>query len=113
MRTNKRLIVISYDETTSEGKEILLWSPVWSAIAWTDNASLRFIASISTPDLAKHLDMSGPVSMKVWYDSLPTITCVDLLSIKQWWSNREYGAPKEESQSIIEADTLVDPLAGK
>lgn len=51
----KRSVLIAYDETDEDVKNILLLLPVWAGKAWIDNAELRYISLSEDRDLGKTL----------------------------------------------------------
>ncbi len=55
LKSEKRLIIITYKEADPVAREILLRTPMWGAQAWTDAATLRFLIADQTPELASHL----------------------------------------------------------
>lgn len=99
----KRFIIIGYDETDKVSQEVLLRSPVWSANAWSDNASLRFYTLQGAPDIAHELGHTHGVIQKVYYIWKETYSSTDIESIKSWWKDRCY-------DTWTTPDTL-DPLA--
>ena len=64
---SKRLILIGYNEEDPVTQEVLLRGPIWSTMAWSDNASLRFFSIQSSGELATHLGITSPVDMRVYY----------------------------------------------
>lgn len=86
----KRFILIGYDESSPLSQEIVLRTPLWSANAWTDNASLRFYTYTLSPDITSHLGALPPVDMRVYYQGNEVHHFSDIESIKNWWKNRNY-----------------------
>lgn len=63
--TDKRVILIAYDETNPVGQEIRLLSPVWLTRAFMDTARLRYISLTESRDLAMSLGLTSPLDMRV------------------------------------------------
>lgn len=63
--TEKRVIIIAYDETNPIAQDIRLLSPVWLTRAFMDTARLRYISLIESSDLANDLGIVGPIDMRV------------------------------------------------
>jgi hypothetical protein len=123
LKTNKRVIVIAYDQSHTSSREVLLRSPVWMAKAFSDIAELRFVESGSSSDLTNHLGISTPLDMHVWYIGEETFRSTALAEILGWWDSRCYDG-KDESRSPekkeasseaqkMSPDAPSDPLAGK
>ena len=87
---SKRLILIAYDEEEAISQDIVLRSPVWSTMAWSDNASIRFFSIQSSSELATHLGITSPVDMRVYYGGGETHHFTDIESMKKWWKDRCY-----------------------
>ena len=66
--TEKRVILIAYDETDPVAQEIRLLSPVWLIRAFMDTARLRFISIIESAELSNNLGLSSPLDMRVRYE---------------------------------------------
>lgn len=49
----KRAILIAYDETDEDVKNILLFLPIWASKAWIDGAELRYISLAEDKDLGR------------------------------------------------------------
>ena len=126
--TKKRVVLIAYNETHPDAKEILLRSPIWSAKAWSDAAEVRFVEISKESEIASHLDIKTPVDMKVWYIGEETFHGTDVASIMKWWETRCYdGKPgeetaKEETKEAPKAEKMeakteetapADPLSDK
>lgn len=65
--TDKRVIIIAYDETDLVAQEIRLLSPVWLTRAFMDTARLRYISLTESRDLAMSLGLTSPLDMRVIY----------------------------------------------
>lgn len=121
LRTSKRFILIAYDETHPDARDIVLRSPVWAARAWSDASELRFVEKGVSPDIIKNLDITTPLDMRVWYIWQETFHATDLLSIQAWWQTRLYDGSIVESpvsgekskNPPAQSDSIIDPLAGK
>lgn len=87
---SKRFILMAYTEEDAPSQEMLLWSPVWSTLAWSDNASIRFFSVQSAPEIAQHLGVNTSVDMRVYYGWGETWHFTDVESIKKWWKDRCY-----------------------
>ena len=90
LKKEKRFILIATEDGSKESQEILLRSPIWSTIVWTENASLRFLSLSTAPELGRNHDFTGPVSMKVYWNGEVKHSFSDIDSIKKWWDNRDY-----------------------
>lgn len=53
--SEKRAILIAYDENEKIAQEVLLRSPVWAAKAWMDHAEIRYVSLTKNPDLARSI----------------------------------------------------------
>ncbi len=134
--TKKRIILIAYDETSLESREILMRTPLWSTQAWSDAAEIRFVETSKESELTTHLAIQTAVDMKVWYIWEETFHGSDVASIMKWWEKRCYDGkyedtPKDEKKETTAPDITqpqtetnveakpepipetVDPLAGK
>ncbi|MDD2694164.1 MAG: hypothetical protein PHY14_04530 [Candidatus Gracilibacteria bacterium] len=117
----KRLILIGYDETNPLSQELLLWTPVWSTQAWSDNASLRFFSLQTSPEIARQFGFTSGVDMRVFYVGEETLHLTDMGTIKTWWKNRYYDGniPEEKPSSTTETpipedkNPIEDPLNQK
>jgi hypothetical protein len=126
LRTSKRFVLITYDESDPLSREIILRSPVWSAQAWSDAAELRFVEVSSGPDIVWNLGINTTVDMRVWYIGNETFHGTDVETIKKWWKTRCYDG-KESDQGSVSSNQvittssqtpgssgeIIDPLAGK
>jgi hypothetical protein len=122
LRTKKRVILITYDETHTDAREILLRSPVWSAKAWSDAAELRFVEMKVWSEIATELGVTSSVDMRVWYIWEETYHGMSIESILSWWETRCYDgkspegadaeSPKPENNQT-KPSRVVDPLAEK
>jgi hypothetical protein len=126
LRTSKRSVLITYDESDPLSREIILRSPVWSAQAWSDAAELRFVEVSSGPDIVRNLGITTPVDMRVWYTGNETFHSTDPEAIKKWWKMRCYDGKEMDQGSVSNDQTkdknqktetsspdIIDPLAGK
>lgn len=126
--TKKRIILIAYDETNSDSREILMRMPIWSAQAWSDAAEIRFVETSKESELATYLAVSTPVDMRVWYIGEETFHGSEVASIIKWWETRCYDGKFEENEKKSESPkndsgmaqeekkevpVVSDPLAGK
>jgi hypothetical protein len=134
--TKKRIIMIAYDETSLESREILMRIPLWSTQAWSDAAEIRFVETSKESELTTHLAIQTPVEMKVWYIWEETFHGSDVASILKWWQSRCYDGKYEDIKKDETKETPapeatppqgeqradkkseptpveVDPLAGK
>lgn len=105
--TEKRIVVIAYDETNPVGQEIRLLSPVWLTRAFMDTARLRYISLVESQDLAMSLGLTSPLDMRVRFAWEETAHLTDISDIKTWWQSPVYTKIELKDQPII------DPLAGK
>lgn len=108
LKKEKRFILIATEDGSKEAQEILLWSPVWSTIVWTENASLRFLSISTTPELARSQDFIGPVSMKVYWNGEVKHSFSDLPSLKKWWENRDYDGGENRTSETPVASTPTE-----
>ena len=95
LRTIKRLIVITYDQSDASSHEILLRSPVWVTKAWSDAAELRFVERSASPDIVSSLGVTTPLDMRVWYIGTETFHANDIGPILEWWKTRCYDGKSE------------------
>lgn len=112
----KRSILIAYDETDDEVKNLLLLLPLWGWKAWMDKAELRYISLRENADLAKTIKIKWPIEMRIGYDGNDCFKTNKLSEIKEWWTNRYYVKPeieKKKAPKKEEVEEAVDPLAGK
>ena len=63
--TEKRVVIIAYDETDPVAQEIRLLSAVWLTRAFMDTASLRYISLTESRDLVTNLGLTSPIDMRV------------------------------------------------
>jgi len=106
--SQKRVILIGYDETSSLAQEVLLLSPIWSTQAWTDNATIRFYTPQVASELTTHIGFSTHVDMRIFYGSQETFHATDMENIKNWWKNRIYDTMPASSEN--NTTTSPDPL---
>lgn len=66
--TEKRAIIIAYDETDIVAQEIRILSPVWLTRAFMDTTRLRYISLIESRDLASNLGLTSPLDMRVRFE---------------------------------------------
>ncbi len=131
--TKKRAVLIAYNETIPETREVLMRMPIWSTQAWSDAAEVRLVEISKESEIASHLGIQTALDMKVWYIGEETFHGTDLASIIKWWETRCYDgkteedtqeAPAENPEAKQEPETPstektdepiagVDPLAGK
>ncbi len=104
--TEKRVILIAYDETDPVAQEIRLLSPVWLIRAFMDTARLRFISIIESAELSNNLGLSSPLDMRVRYEWIETTQLGNIDEIKKWWQSPVYKVADPDDQKPI------DPLAG-
>ncbi len=111
---SKRLILIGYDASHDLAQDILLRSPIWSTIAWSDNATIRFYTPQLANDLARHLRFDTPVDMRIYFGGAETYRSTDIEAIKLWWKARCYDGietvTSPETDPVVPADTTADPL---
>ena len=105
--TDKRVIIIAYDETDLVAQEIRLLSPVWLTRAFMDTARLRYISLTESRDLAMSLGLTSPLDMRVIYQWQETAHLTDISDSKSWWLSPVYTNIEPKDQPI------TDPLAGK
>lgn len=106
--TQKRVIIIAYDDKNEVAKEIRLLSTIWITKAFMDNAKLRFIDLGEVSDFVNGLTLTSPLDMRIRYEWIETYHIDTLDAIKKWWQSPQY---TQVSQSNEEA--TIDPLAGK
>jgi hypothetical protein len=105
--TEKRVIIITYDETDLVADDIRLLSPIWLTRAFMDTARLRYISLIESRDLIGSLGLTSPIDMRVRFAWEETAHFTDISDIKAWWQNPTYIKTEPKEQIIS------DPLAGK
>ena len=95
----KRAISIAYDSRDSVSEDIRVMSPIWSTLAWTDTAQLKFIEISTNEDLSRNIGFKWPLEMRVSYMWEEYIRCNTLEDIKNWWKTRTYKKdnPKEST----------------
>ena len=125
VRSAKRLIVITYDQSDVSSRELLLRAPVWATRAWSDATELRWVERSASPDIVSSLGVTTPVDMHVWYMSQETFHGKDVESILAWWKTRCYDGKSMNNEELIMHNdkpskptqepekTTSDPLAGK
>jgi hypothetical protein len=65
--TQKRVILIAYDETNPIAHDVRISSPVWITRAFIDTARLKYISLIESRDLTVNLGLTSPLDMRVIY----------------------------------------------
>jgi hypothetical protein len=90
IQTNKRCILICYDEKDASAREILLRSPIWAAKAFSDIAELRFLEVGTAPAVTEELGVNTRLDMRVWYIGEMTFHSTGLEEILAWWDTRCY-----------------------
>lgn len=55
--SKKRSIIIAYDNTNPNNEFVRIMIPVWSSLAWTDTASMRYIELSNNSELSKNLNI--------------------------------------------------------
>ncbi|MBC7504063.1 hypothetical protein H7169_03755 [Candidatus Gracilibacteria bacterium] len=105
--TDKRVVIIAYDETHAIAGDIRLLSSVWLTRAFMDTTQLRFISMIESADLSRNLGFSTPLDMRVRFEGEETLHLTDITAIKQWWQSPVYKKIDPIDQK------LIDPLAVK
>ncbi len=101
---SKRLILIGYDENDAVTEDITLRLPVWSTLAWSDNAALKCIAVGNTAELANHLNIKSPVDMRVYYGGREMFRFTDIIAVKNWWADRCYIDEAQSSELSADAE---------
>jgi hypothetical protein len=111
LQTRKRAILIGYDGTHPQAREVLLRAPLWGTQAWSDAADLRYIDTSLLPQLAREMGFLSPVNMRVWYTGKETFFTDDLSLLLNWWNGRCYDGldPKTE----VVPQTPMDPLGNQ
>lgn len=110
----KRSILVAYDESDETIKNLALLFPIWGTKAWMDTASLKFLSLTKNRDLAKTLNISGPIEMRVAYNGKEYLKTNTLEEIKSWWENRCYTDEVSTPPSSEKTDTpqpVHDPLS--
>lgn len=110
LKKEKRFILIATEDGSKEAQEILLRSPIWSTIVWTENASLRFLSLSTTPEFARNHDFTGPISMKVYWNGEVKHSFSDIESIKKWWENRDYDGGENQAPEAPVSSELKETV---
>jgi hypothetical protein len=110
--TEKRIIVIAYDETHPICSEIRLLSTVWITRAFIDNAKIKFLSLTESLDLAKNIWFTGPVDMRVYFEWNEVQHLINIEDIKKWWKSPIYKVETTDNPIKTE-ESILDPLAGK
>jgi len=105
--TEKRVIIIAYDESQPVSQDIRPLVPVWMTRAFMDTAKLRFISLTESADLSKNLDLTSPIDMRIRFQWEETLQLTTIADIKKWWQDTTYKKIEPEEPKTI------DPLAGK
>jgi hypothetical protein len=105
--TEKRVVLIAYDESDPVSQDIRLLSPVWLTRAFMDTARLRYISLRESSDLAASLGLISPLDMRVVYQGQETVHLTTMADIRAWWQSPVYIKTESSDQAPI------DPLAGK
>lgn len=106
--TQKRVIIVAYDDKNEVAKEIRLLSTIWITKAFMDNAKLRFIDLGEVSDFVNGLALTSPLDMRIRYEWVETYHINTLDAIKKWWQSPQYIPVSQPSE-----ETTIDPLAGK
>ncbi len=109
--TEKRVVIIWYDEAHTLATEIQLLSTVWLTRAFMDNTKLRFIWLSESSDFARNIGIIGPLDMRVRFEWEETYHFNDITEIKKWWQATVY--KKATWDNAIKDAPSVDPLAAK
>ncbi len=96
----KRAILIAYDGREEMSEYVRLMMPVWATQAWSDAAELKYLEISTYPDLAKTLNIVGPIEMRVIYSGEESVRHSTLQAIKDWWKTCNY-LPPDSSRSPI------------
>ncbi len=106
--TQKRVIIVAYDDKNEVAKEIRLLSTIWITKAFMDNAKLRFIDLGEVSDFVNGLALTSPLDMRIRYEWAETYHINTLDAIKKWWQSPQYIPVSQSSE-----EATIDPLAGK
>ena len=106
----KRLILIGYDEKHPLAQELLIRAPLWSTLAWGDNATIRFYTPQGASELARHLHFDAPFDMRVYYGGNETFHAKDIEAIKAWWKDRCYDGLDREKSTPVESSASSSPI---
>lgn len=109
--TEKRVIILAYDDTDEFAKDVQLYSTVWLTRAFLDVAKCRFLNIKEFPDLAQNLGLVWPVDMRVRFEWEETYRITNGDDIKKWWKATSY--KKTETDNSTTKETPFDPLATK
>jgi hypothetical protein len=109
--SSKRAIIIAYDNRDAVSESIRIMMPVWATQAWTDAAELRYIETSGNADLARNLNIVGPLEMRISYmgDEYARLHTLD--DIRAWWKARCYKKDTPVDASEAGATNSIDPLA--
>ncbi len=109
--TEKRVVIIAYDETQDVAKEIRLLSTIWMTRAFMDTAKLRFIILDESLDFIRNNGFVGPLDMRVRFEWEETFHFADISEIKNWWQSPIYRLG--DTQKGPKKEMPIDPLLGK
>jgi hypothetical protein len=107
----KRAILIAYDNRDPQSESIRLMMPVWATQAWTDASEIKYIETSGNADLARNLNIVGPLEMRISYmgDEYARLGTLD--DIRAWWKARCYRKDTPVEASEVDVTNSVDPLA--
>ena len=107
---SKRLILIWYDEKSPLVPELLLRAPLWSTLAWWDNATIRFYTPQLASELARQLGIDTPVEMRIYFGGVETFHATDIEVIKSWWKDRCYDGLDSSQWKNVQSDSHPEPI---
>ncbi len=109
----KRVILISYDETHAVANDIRLFSTMWITRAFVDNAKIKFISLTQSRDLVSNLWLVDSIDMRVFFEWNQIHQITEINKIKDWWKNPIYKMEESSVQSESTETAPIDPLSGK
>jgi hypothetical protein len=88
--SSKRAVLIAYDNRDPMSEPIRIMMPIWATQAWTDAAELKYIETSTNEELARNLNIAGPLEMRISYlgDEYARLHSID--EIRAWWKARCY-----------------------
>jgi hypothetical protein len=107
----KRAVLIAYDSRDPISESIRLMMPIWATQAWTDASELKYIEISGNEELARNLNIVGPLEMRITYmgDEYTRLHTID--EIRNWWKARCYKKDTETTLADSTGEAQSDPLA--
>ncbi|MBX9809747.1 hypothetical protein K2X92_05145 [Candidatus Gracilibacteria bacterium] len=110
--TEKRIIIVAYDEANLVSSEVRLLSSVWITRAFMDNAKIKFVSFTESLEFARNLGLTAPLDMRVYFEGNEVYHFSTIEDIKKWWKSPVYKVDAKEPV-VQTSQESPDPLAGK